>query len=153
MKILIGSALLMGALVAAPLASRADVRPSESKPLAQIVSALEEQGFTPIVEVSFDDGVWEVEAFREDQALELSVDPVSGKVISEHRDDADAKPAAEALALSKIIAAVADAGYADITEASFEGRSWEIEATRENQKRELRVDLNDGSVISDRVDD
>ena len=36
---------------------------------------------------------------------------------------------------------------------SFEGRTWEVEARRDNVKRELRVDPKTGEVISDRADD
>lgn len=154
MKIYFGLGLLLASLVVVPRASRADEKPpSESKPLVEIVAGLEKQGFAPIVEISFDDGVWEAEAYKDDTAFELSIDPSSGEVVAEHRDDGDAKPPAESMLLSEIIGALEKAGYSDLNDISFEGKSWEVEATHEKQKRELRVDAKNGKVISDRVDD
>jgi uncharacterized membrane protein YkoI len=105
------------------------------------------------VEISFDDGVWEVEAYKQDTAFEISLDPTSGEVVSEHRDEGDPKPPADAMPLAKIVQALEKAGYSDLNDISFERKSWEVEATRDNQKRELRIDARDGRVISDRVDD
>jgi uncharacterized membrane protein YkoI len=130
-----------------------DRRPAQPKPLLEIVLSLEKQGISPIVEISFDDGVWEVEAYHEDIAMELTVDPSTGEIIAEHRDDADAKPPSGSLPLSQIITTLEKAGYTRVKEISFERRSWEVEASRENQRRELRIDAKDGHVISDRVDD
>jgi hypothetical protein len=148
-----GFGLLLSMLAVVPLATADERPPQDGKSLVDVVTTLEEKGYGPIVEISFDDGVWEAEAYKDDTALELTVDPSTGEVVSEHRDDGDPKPPADAMLLSGIVGAVEKAGFADLNDISYEGRSWELEATRDNQKRELRVDPQNGSVISDRVDD
>jgi uncharacterized membrane protein YkoI len=154
MKTLVGSALLLSALMTAPLVGQADDRqPEQPITLVDIVLGLEKQGIAPIVEVSSDDGMWEVEAYHEDIAMELAIDARTGEIISEHRDDADAKPPTDSLPLSQIIKALEKGGYTRLDDISFERRSWEVEASREGQRRELRIDPMDGTVISDRVDD
>lgn len=153
MKALIGVGLLFGALAVIPFANADERPPANGKSLLEVLATLEKKGYGPVTEISFDDGVWEAEAYKGDLAFEVSLDPVSGAVISEHRDDGDTRPPVGSMALSKIIRELEKAGYADINDVSFERRSWEVEATRDNQKRELRVDAKDGRVISDRVDD
>lgn len=68
--------------------SNADEIPHhDAQPLSKIVRNLEEQGFSPIVEIEFDDNLWEVEAYKEGDKRELKVDPVSGRIISDQKDD------------------------------------------------------------------
>lgn len=124
-----------------------------SKTMLEVVKSLEEADYAPITEISFDDGVWEVEAYKADIPYELSVDPQTGEVLSEHRDNADTKPPAKALLLSKIIEGVEKAGYTHLHDISFEHRTWEAEVRRDGMKRELRLDPLSGEVVEDRVDD
>jgi uncharacterized membrane protein YkoI len=133
--------------------ARASVSQDRAKPVLEIVKSLEEADYAPIVDVSFDDGVWEVEAYREDIPYELSIDPVIGEVISEHRDDADAKPPTKSLLLSSILESIDKAGYSDLDDISFEHRTWEAEVRRDGMKRELRIDPLTAEVVSDRIDD
>lgn len=153
MKLVYCFGLLLGSLAAMSIAVADERPPGDAKQLVDVAAGLEKSGYGPIVEISFDDSMWEVEAYRGNKAFELNVDPKTGKVASEHPDDGDAKPPADALALSEIIGAVKEAGFANVADISFEGRSWEIEATRDNKKRELHVDPSSGKVISDRADD
>ena len=127
--------------------------PEDAMPLAELVRGLEEKRYTPITEISFDDGVWEVEAYKDDRGRELDVDPTSGEVLREHDDDGDRKPPADAMALSELIRKVEDQGYNNLDDISFEGRSWEMEAVRDGKQRELKVDPASGKVTSDRPDD
>jgi uncharacterized membrane protein YkoI len=153
MKAFLSLGLVLGSIAAIPLARANERATTEGKSLLEIISIVERDEYRPIVEVSLDDGVWEVEAYKGDGAFELTLDPKSGKVISTHRDDGGAKPPADAMKLSEVIRALEKSGYANIDEVSFERKNWEVEATRDNQKRELRVNAKDGKVISDRVDD
>ena len=105
------------------------------------------------VDASFDDGNWEVEVYKDGVAFELLVDPSTGAVLSEHRDDAEAMPPKGSKPLSAIVSILLDGGYTDVNDVSFEGRSWEVEARRDGVKRELRVNPETGEVISDRADD
>jgi uncharacterized membrane protein YkoI len=153
MKLTLGSAIGLTLLASVPLANSAQPPAGDGyKSLLEVVRKLEKT-YSPIVEASFDDGAWEVEAFKGDTAYELTVDPRSGKVLSEFRDFGEAKPPAGSMALSEIIRSLAEADYTDIDEISFERRNWEVEALRDGQKRELHVDPQTGAIASDRVDD
>ena len=55
-----------------------DIPPPGSKTLSAIVNWLELQGYSPIVEIEFEDGLWEVEAYRFGQLVEFEIDPVTG---------------------------------------------------------------------------
>ena len=86
MKTLIIAVLFSSALLLQN--SNADEIPQhDAQPLSKIVRTLEEQGFSPIVEIEFDDNLWEVEAYKEGDKRELKVDPVSGRIISDQKDD------------------------------------------------------------------
>lgn len=132
--------------------AKADLPPKDALPAADIAEQLEKAGYTPI-EISFDDGVWEVDVYQNEKPLELAVDPRSGKILYEHRDDAEPRPPKDAKALSTILHDLAKAGYTEIDEASFERRFWEIEGIHEGRKHELTVDPVKGDVLSDRLDD
>jgi hypothetical protein len=154
MKTQFGVMLLVAAMAASPLVGAADDTPPESAlPLYEVVKQLESQKYGPIVEASFDDGSWEVEVYKSGVAYELLVNPFTAAVISEHRDDSEAAPPDGSKTLAEIVSAVMDSGYALVSDASFEGKSWEIEARRDGVKRELRVDPNTAEIISDRSDD
>jgi uncharacterized membrane protein YkoI len=140
-------------VAALPFANADERPPAGGTPLLEVLEILDDKGFGPVTEISFDDGVWEAEVYKGDTAFEVSVDPGNGEIVAEHRDDGDPKPPADAMSLAKLIGAIEKAGYSDLNDISFERRSWEVEASRDGQKRELRVDAKDGRVISDRVDD
>ena len=55
--------------------------PDGALPLSEIVSQLEQAGYDPIVEIEFEDGVWEVEAFKAGQFVEIELDPMSGVIL------------------------------------------------------------------------
>ncbi len=145
--------MLAGLVLTLSGAATASSLQAQEKSLIDIVSSLEKDGIGPIVEVEFDDGVWEIEGYRDDIAYEFKVDPKTGKMVSEHRDDTNVKPPADSLRLSEILKKLDQAEYIHIREISFENRSWEVEASRNGQRRELRVDPKDGTVLSDRIDD
>ncbi len=65
----------------------ADERPpSNALPLAEIIVSLEAKGYTPITEISLDRGMWEVEAYRNNEERELIVNPLTGEVLSDRLD-------------------------------------------------------------------
>jgi hypothetical protein len=66
----------------------ADERPPRNaKPLSEIVRNLENQGYLPVVEASIDNGVWEIEAYKDGRRRELIIEPVTGQILSDRRDD------------------------------------------------------------------
>ena len=55
--------------------------PTDAKPLSAIVASLEQRNLGNIVEIDFDDRVWEIDVLPEEgRRLELYVDPVSGAI-------------------------------------------------------------------------
>jgi hypothetical protein len=54
--------------------------PDGAMPLSEIVSLLEQDGYDPIVEIEFEEGVWEVDAFKDGQLVEVELDPISGVI-------------------------------------------------------------------------
>lgn len=61
--------------------------PVDALPLCEIVQAIEEKGYSPITEISMDDGVWEGEVYKGDEKLEMKVKPADGSIISDRIDD------------------------------------------------------------------
>lgn len=59
--------------------------PNDGKPLSEVISGLESQGYTP-VDIEYDDGRWEVKAYRDNSLQKLKVDPVSGDIIPRKKD-------------------------------------------------------------------
>ena len=145
--------MLASTLLAPAVGSSNDVQPKEAKTLSAIVQGLEEKGIGPFVEASYDDGLIEVEAYRDDESLELTVDPATGDVLSEHRDEPEPRPPQGSLKFSEILSRMEDSGHVRVNEASFERRYWEVETIRDNTKYESHVDPKSGDVISERVDD
>jgi hypothetical protein len=54
--------------------------PEGALPLSELARLLENGGYDPILEIEFEEGVWEVEAFKDGQFVEIEVDPISGAV-------------------------------------------------------------------------
>lgn len=58
--------------------------PANAQPLSALIKKVEDAGYKTIVEVEFDDGVYEVEALNATgKEVDLKVDPVSGAVATQ----------------------------------------------------------------------
>ncbi|NCO76174.1 MAG: PepSY domain-containing protein [Cyanobacteria bacterium] len=80
--------ILLSSVVVSPSVFADDMPPPNAKPLSEIVRNLETKGFSPIVEIDFDDSDgWEIKAYRNNQKRELKVNPLSGEIISDTKDD------------------------------------------------------------------
>ncbi|WP_308368203.1 MULTISPECIES: PepSY domain-containing protein [unclassified Microbulbifer] len=78
-------AFIIGAALQQP--ALADEKPPPgAMALSTVLTKLEQQGYTPIVDVSLDNGHWEVEAYKSDEKRDLEVDPNSGKILSDKPD-------------------------------------------------------------------
>lgn len=122
--------------------------------VVKIVRQLEEAGYGPFNSFSRDDGNWEVEVRKGRDFLELTVDPVTGKILAEHRDDAESTPTSDALPLSTLLDKLSgEVKFDALDDISFERRYWEVELFQDGQKRELHVDPLTGKIISNRIDD
>lgn len=144
------TALFVATLAVAAMA--AGRLPASAKPLAEIASALEQSGYL-IVDVEFDDGLWQADAYQNNASYELHIDPVSGKILSTHADNADPAPSAGAMKLSSVLKEVNKSGYSPIVSAEFKHGRWEVEAYKNNFKCELQVEPEHAKIIADRVDD
>jgi len=84
LTVLISIVSVLATLPAIVLAG--DKPPKDIKPLSEIVTSLEQQGFKQISEIEFDNDKWEVEVYKDNQKRELEVDPSSGKILSNKPD-------------------------------------------------------------------
>lgn len=139
----------LAAITAAP----GDAAKNEPLPMVKVVELLEKEGYGPFTELSMDDGAWEVEVYKGDVSHELRVDPKSGEVLSEHRDDSEPRPPQDAKPLSEILNLLTKAGFEGVDDVSFERRYWEFEVDRQDGEHEIHVDPKTGEVVSDRIDD
>ena len=151
----IQSFVAIAILAVVPIADVIADRPAGdiAMPLVDIIERLEQEGYGPVTEASFDDGHWEIETFKSGKAYELTVDGRNGKVLSEHRDNAKPRPPRDAQLLSQILHRLDKAGYTNIDDVSFERNYWEVEAHREDGKYELHVHTVTGEIIRERRDD
>lgn len=75
-------AFIIGTVLQQP-ALADDKPPPGAMALSTVLTKLEQQGYTPIIDVSLDNGRWEVEAYKSDEKRDLEVDPNSGKILSD----------------------------------------------------------------------
>ncbi len=62
------------------LLSKKPFRPALELAFSELVKRLEKEGITPIVELEFENGVWEIEAAKDGETVEFVVELVSGQV-------------------------------------------------------------------------
>jgi hypothetical protein len=84
-KLIIATLFFSMLFLQASIAS--DMPPKNAKPISEIVRTLQEQGYSPFVDIEFEDGKWRVKAYKEGVKRELKIDPVSGKIVSDRKDD------------------------------------------------------------------
>ncbi|QDZ40826.1 PepSY domain-containing protein [Euhalothece natronophila Z-M001] len=113
--------------------------PSDDVPLSEIIGNLESQDYF-LIEVEFENEVWDVEAYRDGQQYELTIDPRSGNILPPQLHQYPK-------ALSKIVANVEAKGYLPI-EVEYETNIWEIEACQNGQQYQLKIDPESGNIIS-----
>lgn len=136
-----------------PFSSFADGRPpADAKPVSKLLADLEKVGFAPIVDVSFDSGKWEIEAYKGNEQRELLIDSVTGAIVGDRADEPDPKPPANAKPLSAVILTIEQAGNATILDITFDDGRWEVDILRDGQTRELHIDPESGAVVDDRAD-
>jgi hypothetical protein len=129
--------------------------PENAKPLSEIVKTIEDQGYLPVTDISMDDRKWEVEAYKNGKARDLRVDPITARINSDRSDNDDRtgeRPPENAMPLSEILKIVEDQGYFPITDASMDYGIWKIDAYKNGEARELRVDPITAQIDSDRSD-
>ncbi|MGR6034274.1 MAG: PepSY domain-containing protein [Candidatus Nitrosoglobus sp.] len=86
MKLTVVASIISALAVSSAIALADEKPPQNIKPLSEIVTSLEQQGFKQITEIEFEKGKWEVEVYQDNQKRELEVDPSSGKILSNKPD-------------------------------------------------------------------
>ncbi|MFC5050081.1 PepSY domain-containing protein [Rubritalea spongiae] len=61
--------------------------PADALPLSKVIEMIENKGYTPVVEVNFDDGKWEIEAYKDANKRELHVNAKSGEIEADKAED------------------------------------------------------------------
>lgn len=86
MKALLFAVGVVALNVQATYVMAGELPPKGSKQLSEIAKMLEDKGYEPITEASMEEGVWEVDAFMNNEERELKVNPVTGEIISDRPD-------------------------------------------------------------------
>lgn len=86
MKTLLCALGVVALLVQATYVMAEELPPEGSKQLSEIAKMLEDKGYKPVTEASMENGVWEIDAYMNNEERELRVDPVTGEIISDRRD-------------------------------------------------------------------
>jgi hypothetical protein len=84
--------LLMAGLIALGLGVPpvwAEEKAPEGKPLREILQGLEAKGYSQVAEAIFRKGKWKIEAYKDGDRRILQVDPKSGDVTADRKDDDD----------------------------------------------------------------
>jgi hypothetical protein len=135
------------------LAVAGGLPPQDAKPLSEVLAAVETHGISAISDVSFDDGVWEIEGYRGQQPVELHVHPQSLAIISEHPDEPHERPSAGGLSAAAVAKHLEQAGYGPILDLEWDHTQWDAEAMNQNGRRDLKISPQTGKVLSDRAED
>ncbi|SEA30618.1 PepSY domain-containing protein [Microbulbifer marinus] len=82
---------LLAATIAAaalqPAVAEEEKPPPGAMALSTVLTKLEQQGFTPIIGVTLENGRWEVEAYKGAEKRELEVDPNTAEILADEPDD------------------------------------------------------------------
>ena len=144
-------------LLLAPLsvAWAGDVPPSGSKPLSEILKAVEQQKLGDISAVEFDNdlwdnglwinGLWEVKVCDAGACQKLHIDPVSGIEKRRRKTDSDDMAPTGAMSLSAIVQSVETRRMGIITEVEFDDGYWEVELRKDGRKIKLALDPRTGA--------
>ena len=111
--------------------------PADSKPLSDILLALEAREVGTIAEAEFDDGLWEVKVLKEKAWHKLYIDPKTGAENRRRGTGSEELPPANALALSKIVKSVEALNLGTISEVELEDGRWEVELRNAGRKVKL----------------
>jgi hypothetical protein len=117
--------------------------------LSEVLAAAEQRGVTDISDVSFDDGVWEIEGYRDGKAVEVHLHPHFLSVLAEHPEEPQSRPY-RSLRASEIAKKLEEAGYGQISELEWEQTHWVAEVMTPRGEQELPIAADTGKVINGR---
>jgi len=132
-------------LATVSIAWASELPPSGSKPLSAILKSLEGQELGVFTSTDFDDGWWEVKAWKAGACQKLYIDPRSGEEKRRRQADSyDELPPANAKPLSVIVQSTEDRKLGTITEVEFYDGFWKVELRKDGRKIKLYVDPKTG---------
>lgn len=136
MNKLILTAALAAALVAPP-AMAAELS------AADVQAKLRAAGYTQVLELERDDGLWEADVTRADGSFEeVIVDPANGEIF-------DPRSGRALLDAGQILDRAGKAGFRQIESFERDGATWKLEARNARDQRvEVRMSGHDGRVLS-----
>lgn len=76
---------LSGKVISTSRESGVKIPPAGSKPLSEIAASVEKSGYV-ISEAEFERNVWDIDAFKDAQAFDITVDPKNGEILTEKED-------------------------------------------------------------------
>jgi len=146
--------LASGLLVAAgATVLTAQATPQDAKPLSEIIKAVEGKQAGVIFEIELDDGMWEVEVYKNNQETKFYLDPKTGqeKRQTKSNDRPDELPPQNGKALSEIIKSIENETSGMVTDVEFDDGYWEVTIRKDGRKMKMDLDPRSGqSVISTR---
>lgn len=117
-------------------------------PLSEILTRVEQSGLTDIVEADYDDGIWEIEGFRNGAGVEVHVHPATGKMLSEHPENIEWRPQAGQKTALEVVTALEKSDEDRIEEIDWERDHWVVEVKGPKGERKFLVDPATGKVVS-----
>ncbi|GHT93164.1 hypothetical protein FACS1894116_04620 [Betaproteobacteria bacterium] len=134
------------AFLLTPLSAWAgDIPPAGSKPLSEILKAVEQQKLGVISEGEFDDGFWEVKVCDALTCQKLYIDPKSGTEQRRRKTDPDEINPTGAMPLSTIVQSIEARGLGIITEVEFDDGYLKIELRKDGESTKLVLDPRTGA--------
>lgn len=119
-----------------------EVPPKDTKPLSDVVKAVEDTKAGVITQVEFDDGLWEVEVHNGNKEVTLYLDPKTGteKRRQESIEVSESLPPKGSMPLSAIIKTVEDKKPGMISEVEFDRGDWEVTLRADGKKWKWHID-------------
>lgn len=107
---------------------------------------LEALGYTQVQEINRSGNVIETSAVHNGKSVKLSIDADNGGITRDHADDTAIITTRQPMDLAYLERQLATIGYSDVRNVERSGNVYELEARKDGQWKELRIDGDDGGV-------
>lgn len=85
-KILVATGIMFASMTLGSVAMAAQQSQQNWIPMQAVIGIMQDNGYTQLTQLEADDGRWEGEGIKNGEIYEFSVDPQTGKIISQHAD-------------------------------------------------------------------
>jgi hypothetical protein len=116
--------------------------PAQAMSLAEIVAAIERQGYGPVAEAELKDDGWQLGAYKDGQRVTILADFETGGIVAD-RPPEGGKP------LSEILRSLEGRGYGPFLDAELDADGWEIEAQKGSMAVVVVVDPASGEITDE----